>query len=219
MFFLFGERIHSDSKNVGKKDCGVCGKQQPFSQVVETRYFCLFGIRLLPIEKSANYLLCNQCNNAFPLELEEATRGDPAQQPTQLALIKRVLVYIQLGYAMHARRDVVQDICIKVTGFEFQAEEISQQMQDLDSAKVDLFDSLRSSASSLNLQGKQQVIEAAFLITYACCEIQYEDRLRINLIGNAMDVSIEFISSVIEHVHSQGCYGVRRILPSQQRIS
>jgi hypothetical protein len=210
VFFLFSERIHSESESSGARNCGVCGKSQPFSHVIETKFFCLFGLRLLPVEKIANYLRCDQCNNSFSREF--------VVEPTQVALVKRVLVYLQLGYALQEQREVIQDICIKVTGFELRNDEINREVEDLDSAKVEIFQSLRSCATGLNLQGKQQIIEAAFLITHACCEIQYEDRLRINLIGSALGVSIEFVSSVIDHAHSHGCYGVRRFLPSAQRL-
>ena len=207
MIFLFGERIHGVSEAVGIKHCGVCGKKQPFSRVIETNYFCLFGIRLLPIEKGANYLRCDQCNNAFA--------HDRTQEPTQVAVVKHVLAYNLLGYGIYDRRDILQDICIKVTGFEFHEDEICKHRQEIQAGRLDLSETLRSSAPGLNLQGKQQIIEAAFLIAHACCEIQYEDRLRINLIGNALGVSIEFVGSVIEAVHAQGCYGVRRMLATQ----
>lgn len=207
MIFLLGERIHSESEAVGIKNCGVCGKQQPFSHVIETNYFCLFGVRLLPIEKRANYLRCDQCNNSFA--------SDNTREPTQVALVKHVLAYNQLGYGIFDRRDILQDICIKVTGFEFHEDEICKQRQEMEAGQIDLFQTFAASASGLNLQGKQQIIEASFLITHACCEIQYEDRLRINLIGNALGVSIEFVGSVIDAVHAQGCYGVRRMLATQ----
>ena len=177
--------------------------------MVETNYFCLFGIRLLPIEKIANYLRCDQCNNSFTEE--------PADVPSQVALVKRVLIYNQVGYGMQDYRDIVRDICIKVTGFEFHDDEILKELAAVETGDEDMVQILSSSASGLNLQGKQQIIEAAFLITHACCEIQYEDRLRINLVGNALGVSIEFVSSVIDRVRAHGCYGIRRILPTQLR--
>ena len=124
-----------------------------------------------------------------------------------------MLVYIQLGYGMIEHRDLVQDICIKISGFEFLESEIIEHSRRVGGG--DALDYLKIGVPGLNLQGKQQILEAAFLITHACCEIQYEDRLRINLMGNALGVSLEFVNSVIDHVHAHGCYGVRRILPTQ----
>ena len=66
-------------------------------------------------------------------------------------------------------------------------------------------------ASSMNAIGKQTVVEAAFLTTYVCCDLQFEDRLRINLIGNALGVGLEFVDYSISQIRKQGCYGVRRL--------
>jgi len=211
VIFLFGERTHSQSGAAGEQLCGVCGKRQPFSHVIETNYFCLFGMRLLPIERTSDYLRCDQCNNSFLV--------DQLEEPTQVAVVKRILVYIQLGYGMQEHGDLLQDICVKVTGFEFKESEIEREMREIGSGRVDIFELLKSLTSGLNLKAKQQIIETAFLITHACCEIQYEDRLRINLVGNALGIPIEFVTSIINQVHSQGCYGVRRLLSTQTKAT
>jgi hypothetical protein len=72
---------------------------------------------------------------------------------------------------------------------------------------------LRQASSRINSQGKVQIIEAAFLMTYVCCEIQYEDRLRVNLIGNALGVSLEFVEYAVQKVRQNSYYGVRRLVP------
>ncbi|MBV1876319.1 MAG: hypothetical protein KUG79_01635 [Pseudomonadales bacterium] len=211
MLFVFGDRVDSKSTSIGSKVCNICNKEQPFSHVVETNYFCIFGFRILPIEKFANYYCCDHCNNSYEL--------DDLKQPAQVQIIKRVLIYIQLGYWPAENRELSKDICLKVTGCELLDEEIRAERLLIETGKVDVLEVLKDGASSLNLQGKQQIIESAFLITHACCEIQYEDRLRLNLMGNALNVSIEFVTSVINQVHAHGCYGVRRLLPTQTQQS
>jgi len=220
VFILFGEKIHSESCTVGLLPCGVCGQERPFDKIVETSYFCIFGLRLLPIEKLANYSQCNHCNNAFDTDASDAgsfnTKND---LPTHIVPLKRILSYLQVGYGMQTHRDLAQDICLKVCSFEYSDDEFSRDVLLASQGKSDIYDYLKIAASRLNMRGKQEIIEAAFLITHACCEIQYEDRLRINLMGNALGVSLEFVSSIIDHVHAQGCYGVRRILPTKTQTS
>jgi len=215
VFILFGEKIHSESCARGSGPCGVCGKERQFNKIVETNYFCIFGLRLLPIEKIANYSQCDHCNNAFDTEAFDAKND----LPTQIVPLKRILSYLQVGYGMQMHRDLAQDICLKVCSFEYSDDEFSRDVLFASQGKSDIYDYLKIAASSLNMRGKQEIIEAAFLITHACCEIQYEDRLRINLMGNALGVSLEFVSSIIDHVHAQGCYGVRRILPTKTQTS
>jgi hypothetical protein len=81
-------------------------------------------------------------------------------------------------------------------------------------ADDDFLEQLRRAAFHINLLGKQQIIEAAFLATHACCEIQFEDKTRINLMGNALGVSIEFVNQIVKSVRANDCYGIRRPLPT-----
>lgn len=206
MLFLFGERIHSHSEAIGEKTCSACSSVQQFSRVAETNYFCMFGLRLLPIERIADYWRCEKCRNSFA--------ANDLTQPSQVPLLKQVLTYIMLGYGMHEHAEIAQEICMKVTGFAFEDHEVREQMRALDAGKIDVFETLKKSAHMMNTPGKRQVVEGAFLMTHASCEIQHEDRVRINLIGNALGLPLEFIENAIEHVRSRGYYGVRRLLPT-----
>ncbi|MFT5212222.1 MAG: hypothetical protein ACI9CE_003964 [Flavobacterium sp.] len=211
MFMIVGEKVYSESHEIGRRNCGVCSEERLFHKIIETNYFCLYTFRLLPIEKIAHYFQCEHCNNAFSV--------DQTETPTQIQPIKKVLSYVLLGYGMQKHRDLIQDICVKVSSFEYSDDEISLENKDVIAAEIDIYDYLKNVSSDLNTRGKQEIVEAAFLVTHACCEIQYEDRLRINLIGNAIGLSLEFINSIIDHVHAQACYGVRRVLPTRTQTS
>lgn len=211
MIFLFGERVKRDVIALDDQFCPVCQTLKPFHQVKETNYFCLFGLRTLPLEKIAHYLACDYCENAF---VEVAGR----LEPSQLTLVKRVAAYILVGYGMHEHQDLGCDIFKKITGFELQPLEFRDEVRLLAAGKSDVLGDIKQQNYFLNVRGKQQIIEAAFLVTHACCEIQYEDRLRLNLIANAMDLPSSFVSATIEQVRKQGCYGVRRLLPTRAQV-
>lgn len=203
MLFVFGEKVHGATLAAGQRDCSVCGRPGPFRRIVETNYFCIFGLRLLPIERVADYLECEQCGNAF---------ADTPDAPVHLEVVQRAVTYILLGYGMHEHRDVAREICKKVTGFEFETGALTHLIQSMDSGDENFFEFLRKRAADMNLRGKQQVIEAAFLMTHASCEIQHEDRLRINLMGNALGLSLAFVGECIEHIRRHSYFGVHRIL-------
>lgn len=205
MIFLMGERVTSKSDEVGPRPCAVCGGHEQFSHVVETNYYCLFSVPLLPLEKLADYYQCNRCHNAYAdLETEE---------PSQIPVLQRTLSYIQLGYGQTQQKTVVQNICLKLGGFEYPEEQMRKAAFQLESGESQYMAYLREEAAVINSQGKMQIIEAAFLMTYVCCEIQYEDRLRVNLIGNALGVSLEFVEYAVQQVRANSYYGVRRLVP------
>lgn len=204
MVIFIGEQTVTRIQEEGIFSCPVCAKDQPYRRFVETSFFTLFSVRLLPLRNLADYHQCGSCGNAFhPLESEE---------PANLKGIRRVLEYIIVGYDMLDHQDSAQEIFLKLCHRQFKPEEIDKEISIIVKGEEDLYRFLRKIAFRLNIRGKQQIIEAAFLMTHACCEIQHEDRLRINLIGNALGVSLEYVETVINRVRSESYYGVRRNL-------
>ena len=210
MIFIFGERIKRESVPLGDRHCPVCESSKPFQRIRETNYFCLFGLRILPLEKIADYERCDFCENAFPAGFDGAVL-----LPSQLPSVQRVLAYLLVGYGMQDQLELACDIFKKVTGFELRETDLMADIGSIELGKTDLFGELRAQNHHLNTRGKQQIIEAAFLVTHSFCEIQYEDRLRINLIASAMGLPIMFVSATIDQVRKQGCFGVRRLLGTQ----
>jgi hypothetical protein len=210
VIFLFGERVKRASVALGDQDCPICQRAKPFSHIQETNYFCLFGIRVLPLEKNADYYSCDYCENAF-----QALNAEGKLVPSQLHSVQRVLAYLLVGYSLQDQGELACDIFKKVTGFELRASDLREDVKSIALGHTDLFSELKQQNRYLNQRGKQQIIEAAFLVTHSFCEIQYEDRLRINLIASSIGLSIAFVSATIDQVRQQGCYGVRRVLATQ----
>jgi len=204
MLFFIGEQTVTRIVDEGIFACPVCAKEQPYQRFVETSYFTLLSIRLLPLRNLADYHQCGSCGNAFhPSELNE-----PAYQKG----VRRVLEYIIVGYDMSDHQDSAQEIFLKLCDRPFKQEEIDREISIIEKGEEDVFSFLKKLAFRVNVRGKQQIIEAAFLMTYACCEIQHDDRLRINMMGSALGVSLAFVEAVINRVRSQSYYGVRRNL-------
>ncbi len=205
MLFLFGERVRRSLTDRGRRECAVCGTQQTFVHAAETNYFTVFGLPLAPIEKVADYVLCQACETAYP-DMESAA-------PCHVAAVRLVATYIMAGYGMRHQVRIIQDIATRVSGFPFPSEEIETTIIGLDDQ--DVMSVLTQLAATMNDAAKLKVIEAAFLATHVCCEIQYEDRLRVNLMGNALGVSLQFVESAVSEVRRQRYYGVPRLLPAQ----
>ncbi|MFT7306408.1 MAG: hypothetical protein ACI9P7_001674 [Candidatus Azotimanducaceae bacterium] len=210
MILIFGEKIKMETILLGERQCPVCQSLKAFHRVKESNYFCLFGLRVLPLEKIADYDSCESCKNAFPPNSNGAVL-----MPAQLTSLQRVLSYLLVGYGMQDHRALACDIYKKVTGFELHESDIRADINSIERGQSDLFSELAHQNHQLNTRGKQQIVEAAFLVTHSFCEIQFEDRLRINLIASAMGLPIMFVSATIDQVRKQGCYGVRRLLNTQ----
>ena len=206
MFLLVGERVYSQAQDIGSFECALCGKAEPFCHITETNYFCLFGIRLLKVDQYANYYRCERCGNSY--------LSDSPCLPSQVESVQNVIAYILLGYGKYEAIDLAKDIAVKVSNFAMEDDTLKKLTRQYATADDDFLEQLRRAAFHINLLGKQQIIEAAFLATHACCGIQFEDKTRINLMGNALGVSIEFVNQIVKSVRANDCYGIRRLLPT-----
>ena len=210
MLFLFGEKLRTKSDPVGHKNCALCGRDQPFTEQLETLWFTFFSIPVLPIERFAHYWQCEKCYSSYrPHELD---------LPSQVPVIKFVVAYILVGYNQHQHQKLAAEICLKLTGFEFIETEYRRTVQQLNAGTLDIVEHVSGLAAAINGTGKQQIVEAAFLTTYACCDMQYEDRLRVNLMGNALGVGLEFVDYCVQQIRKNSYYGVRRLVGSEQEV-
>lgn len=220
MLFLLGERIHERASPAGRRRCGVCHGPRDISRVRETNYFCVFGLRLLPIETVADYLRCTACGATF--DVVEASAEASAEDDADRALVpacqlplKQVIAYLLLGYGLRTQTELAEQVAERVGACRYPAAELNERIKQVDIEHLDILAALRGRASSLDAAGKQRIIAAAFLVTHACCEMQHEDRLRINLMGNALGESLEFVEAAIEQVRGAGYFGVRRLLAAR----
>ena len=202
MFFLFGERVRTEMSPQGEKSCPVCLNQQQFCEHAESLWFSLFQIPLLKIEDRGLYWRCENCLNPSLLIMSACPLCTNCAADSGLH---------SFGLRLLWKENVAKDISFKVTGFELNDEQFVQFSRQLGAGHEEMVDLVRKSAPAMNAVGKQAVIEAAFLTTYACCDLQYEDRLRINLVGNALGVGLDFVEYAIDNVRKQSYLGIKRL--------
>lgn len=191
-------------------DCPVCGKQTRYTRFQENTWFTIFSIRIARLARVADYCQCSICGTSYiPGQLDK---------PSCIAPVRRVLVYIMMGYGKQQYVDTLCELSERIVHYTPTRQEIDAEMAAVATSATssahddDIFNALRRYAFHLNIQGKQKVIEAAFMMTYVCCEIEHEDRLRVNLIANAMGVAPAFTELVINGIRADGYYGIKRRL-------
>ncbi len=210
MLFLFGESTRARAEPCGTHTCPVCQSPQDFTHQKESRWFTFFAIPLIPIEEEAAYWRCENCFASF-------TPGD-VSLPSQVEPVQLLIAYLLLGYGHAESAEIADEISLKLTGFELEPETFRALKHELARGSIDIVERVSNYAPRVGGIGKQQIVEAAFLTTYICCEMQYEDRLRVNLIGNALGVGLEFVDYAIAACRKQNYYGVRRLLATEPGV-
>lgn len=204
MFFLFGEQVSIKSLEDGQFHCPVCGVRRPYRRFKEVNYFTIFLLPIAPLAKLADYCQCAVCGSSFV--------PDNYAEPSYLGGVRRALVYVMMGYNMENHKDTVRELWQKLTASIIDDKEIMLEMERIKESKQDIFSYMQTQAYHLNIQGKQKIIEAAFLMTYASCEIERQDRLRVNLIGSALGAPLEFVEAVVNRIRASNYYGLKRNL-------
>lgn len=188
MLFLFGSQTIRKVTDEQPFSCPVCQSQQTSYHMLEKNYFTLFFIRLLPLDIVADYLECTQCQHSF--------NPENLDMPAYILGVQQVLAYLMLGYGVKRSKQMGTDICKAKTDHDWDDDEMYKQLSCLDDGH-NLFTSLNELSFHLNDLGKIRIVESACLMANSLSELEYEDRLRLNLISSALGVSHEFVKDVL----------------------
>lgn len=134
-----------------------------------------------------------------------------------MPVLRRVVAYLMLGYGMSQHRDKAKEVVEEVSATACDDQTIKKEIRDLEAgnfgvASENIQDYLKDKGYEINLKGKLQIIEGAFLMTYVCCEMEFEDRLRINLIANVLGLALEDVEAVIGSIRQKHYLGITRLV-------
>lgn len=191
MLFLLGEKVVRTTTDHGSFDCPICQSPQTALHVLDKNYFTVFFIRILPLKLIGDYLECSHCLHSY----------DPkdTSQPAYIPHLSMILSYLMLGYGVNESKLLAADIYQNMTNQESDEKELRNNIAALSEGK-EIFETLKAASFRLNTMAKIRLVEAAYLMTRAMSDLSYEDRLRVNLIGNALDLSLEFINEIINRI-------------------
>jgi len=123
-------------------------------------------------------------------------------------------VYMLVGYGMHEHRELVAELSRKITGFGCEEAEVERLIRAFDGGTIDMEARVAAARPRLNARGCQETVMAAYLMAYASCELEYEDRVRVNRIGTALGVPLTAIDALIAEMRARSYFGIRRFLPT-----
>ncbi len=201
MIILLGEKIVARVKSSGEFNCPVCTSHNGYKRIEERNYFTVLFLPVYPLGVVADYVQCDKCGYSFA----------PNSQfiAGHFEGIRLVIAYLLLGYGLDAREETAIEIYELVTDQLWPKGELHALVNQI-SRGLDVISQLQTIAFNLNAQGAWKVVEAAYLMTYACCEIQYRDRLRVNQIGAALGVSLAEINQLVDQLRKNSFRGIRR---------
>src|SRR5512135_2525035 len=130
---IFGTRGVTMTKESGDFACPGCGgSQQRYVRKSVRRFFTLYFIPLLPLNKLGEYIQCERCGGQYN---EQVLNFDPAAQQAKFRAefaehIKRITILTALadGDVDDAELEVIRDYYKKLSGATLSGPELEREL-------------------------------------------------------------------------------------------
>ncbi len=207
-FIIFGTRGVTTTKEKGDFHCPQCGPGSSFKHKNVRRFFTLYFIPVIPLDKLGEYVECGQCKGTFHADvLDGSADNDGAHvQALFVVAMKQVMIAMLLADGVIDDDEVKE---LQVTFQDLSGENISELelrneidvIQRTGSSAIELVEAI---APGLNDQGKEMVITAAYQIAIADGNFDPSEQMLIEAIANAMEISPTHFKGIMSELTAPG---------------
>ena len=201
---IFGTRGITTSPEKGIFHCPGCNSKQDFRHRSVRRFFHLYFIPLIPLNKLGEYVECRTCKSTYAPAVKSY---DPEAIAKQLEAeyeiaIKAVMVHILLadGVIDDAEVDSVTEIYEKLTGVRLGIRAVHDEIARVKSSGEQLSSYLRNLQGRLNDSGKENVLKSALMVALADGEFHEDERAMLVEIGADLGMTKAHVQGVIASV-------------------
>jgi tellurite resistance protein len=202
LFIIFGSRGVTGVKGSGTFACPGCGgSQQQYLRKRVRRFFTLYFIPVIPLDKIGEYIECQRCRNTYN---EQVLNFDPKveQAKARDAIfdhIKRVMILTAVadGHINDAVLDTVRDFYQNLSGTTLSRPELDREVAQARQANAKPADYIRRFAGDLNENGKELVIKAAHSVLAAGGELGDNEHALLNEIGSALNLTAAHFRGIL----------------------
>lgn len=190
-FVIYGTRGITFTKEGGMFHCPSCKSSQGYRFRAVRRFFTLFFIPLIPLDKVGEYIECDKCSGTFvPRVLEQVLPDDKFkayyEEVMQITLIKMMLAD---GKVENTEKYMVMSILNKFCSTEIQIEELDKLVEKVKNDRKTIEDYLKQIKPSLNENGKELIVRGAILVSMADQEMAQSERNLIMQISRSLEFS------------------------------
>lgn len=198
---IFGTRGITTTPKRGDFYCPLCQIEKPFMHKRVRKFFTLYFIPVIPLNKLGEYIECRSCKGTFAeavLDLDPDVIAAESEAVFQTA-IKMVMIHMLLadGEVDDAEVHTALDIFHKIAGTPLDESAFRQAIEKTRQQPEPLIEALTHIQGTLNDEGKEMVLHAAYLVAMADEEYQAEEEQLINQIGAAMGMSKAHVHGVL----------------------
>ena len=197
MLIIFGTRGRSHTIGTGSFYCPREGGDRQYEHKEARRYFTLFFIPLIPLDRLGDYVECTTCQSTYYTTVLEAPTGATIQDVMTQA-IRHVAVALTVadGHIDPAERRVAVDVVRQFASVEYGEADFETDLNHLN--PVALVDNLEELGGILNEHGKEAVLNAAMRIAASDGSVDASEIAIVEQIGEALTMTKAHVKGVME---------------------
>ena len=201
MFIIFGTRGVTSTPDRGSFHCPQCGLQCSYALKSVRRFFTLYFIPLIPLDKLSEYVECDSCKGTFNsgvLSFDPAAEREAFLAEFQVA-VRDVLVQMMLadGEVSSDEVEAIRMICADIGGLQLTPEAIYAIVEEAKTRTESVIDTVRRHTPMLNANGKETVIRAATLVALADGNFDKSEQHFLAEVGQALEMSDAHVRGVV----------------------
>ena len=190
---IFGTRGVTYSADSGTFHCPQCASQSGYRQRRVRRFFTLYFIPVIPLDKLGEYIECDNCAGTFT---EGVLNYDPNAQDRMIeaayhSACKRVMVLMMLadGIIDDDEIQAIQGIYEAIVGRPVSESEVREEIRQAQSDGLSVSEYTANLVGVLNTSGKEFIIKAAHGVAMADDIMAPEERMLMDEIADALELT------------------------------
>ena len=190
---IYGTRGVTTTADSGSFNCPQCGGQSTYRHRRVRRFFTLYFIPLIPLDKLGEYVECDSCAGTFE---EAVLQYDPGAEDRMIeaayhAAVKRVMVLMLLADGIIDDDEVqaIMGIYESVAKRRVSEQEVRDEIRQAQADGVGVSEYTRNLVGVLNNNGKEFIIKAAHGVAMADGVMAPEERMLMDEIADALEIT------------------------------
>jgi len=198
---IFGTRGITTTPEKGDFNCPSCHSLQNYGLKRVRRFFTLYFIPLIPLDKLGEYVECKSCKDTYNpdiLSYDPAANAE-AIEAEYFSAIKTVMIQMLLadGVIDDSEIDTVLQVYQKITDVKLGKFQLKEEIKAIEASDEGFEQALTNLQGCLNDEGKERVITAAYHVAMADGEFQEEEKIMLAEIGELLGMSKAHLQGVI----------------------
>lgn len=199
---IFGTRGVSSTAEQGDFNCPQCDCKQAYKYKKVRRFFTLYFIPVIPLDRVGEYVECQRCKGTFIPKVLNYQAEDEAFLAEYEKALKHTMVLIMLadGHVDPDEMLMVQSIVNKFSHHDISLQELEVYVKKTESQPQNLGPYLKSVAPSLNEHGKEVIIKCAISVAAADGVIDDSEIAMVQEIGQQLDMSQAHLKGIVREM-------------------